>query len=482
MHDVFISYSNKDKNAAVAVCHALESDGIRCWIAPRDVLAGKDWSQSILDAITNAKTLVLILSQHSCTSKQVQSEVLTAVQEDRIVVPVRIENINPRGALKLQLTGTHWLDAFPPPLDPHLKKLSKTLQMLLAEGVARANEISSASGPATARQTDGEALDESDVEPRTPTALTERPQVAAEREREAPKCSEREPGEGRFPIASGPMEREESAAEDKADAHDSSTGDGASAAATSFRIEASEARSRNPEQPAVAVNAKRTWSIAASIALLLITIAAALIYEIPAGGPVIAMETSEVASPPPAASDVIALDTLEIDNSVKSVASGRIFQFELGKPITDYPSASRSAAAGVYFVYFREPYHPYRYLVANVVAGKICSIDLETDQPSNDSAKKAFEAIVERTRLIHGGPNRDVSGGAKEWYIRRLTRTGSPNPIHLRIDSVSATAPGGVEVLTGVDVHIDAFMDYDDMWAECIQPALQPARSQRELR
>lgn len=133
MHDVFISYSGRDKNAADAVCHALEADGIRCWIAPRDIFAGKDWSESILTAILNCKVFVLVLSRQSSAARQVQSEVLTAVAENRIVVPFRIEDIYPGGALRLQLSGTHWLDAFPPPLDPHLKKLSETLRLLMGE-------------------------------------------------------------------------------------------------------------------------------------------------------------------------------------------------------------------------------------------------------------------------------------------------------------------------------------------------------------
>ena len=41
-HDVFISYAAKDRTVAEAACAALESEGIRCWIAPRDVLPGAD--------------------------------------------------------------------------------------------------------------------------------------------------------------------------------------------------------------------------------------------------------------------------------------------------------------------------------------------------------------------------------------------------------------------------------------------------------
>ncbi|MFP4660789.1 MAG: TIR domain-containing protein [Halanaerobiales bacterium] len=36
-HDVFISYSTRDKHVADAVCNALEYNKIRCWIAPRDI-------------------------------------------------------------------------------------------------------------------------------------------------------------------------------------------------------------------------------------------------------------------------------------------------------------------------------------------------------------------------------------------------------------------------------------------------------------
>ncbi|HXQ15450.1 MAG TPA: toll/interleukin-1 receptor domain-containing protein [Caulobacteraceae bacterium] len=42
-HDVFISYSSKDKTTADAICALLERDGAKCWIAPRDILPGEAW-------------------------------------------------------------------------------------------------------------------------------------------------------------------------------------------------------------------------------------------------------------------------------------------------------------------------------------------------------------------------------------------------------------------------------------------------------
>jgi hypothetical protein len=66
-HDIVISHSSKDKKIADAACVCLEPRGIRCWVAPRDIVAGADWSASISDA----KAMVLILSSHSNVSKQV---------------------------------------------------------------------------------------------------------------------------------------------------------------------------------------------------------------------------------------------------------------------------------------------------------------------------------------------------------------------------------------------------------------------------
>ena len=44
-HDIFISYSTKDKNTADAICHVLEQNNLKCWIAPRNIASGKNYAQ-----------------------------------------------------------------------------------------------------------------------------------------------------------------------------------------------------------------------------------------------------------------------------------------------------------------------------------------------------------------------------------------------------------------------------------------------------
>jgi len=79
--DVFISYASQDAAVANAVVDALEKQGIRCWIAPRDVTPGEFYAGVIVHAIDAAKATVLILSQHAAASVYVLREVERAASK-----------------------------------------------------------------------------------------------------------------------------------------------------------------------------------------------------------------------------------------------------------------------------------------------------------------------------------------------------------------------------------------------------------------
>src|SRR5205823_982242 len=66
-HDVFVSYSWKDKTVADASCVALAAKRMRCWITPRDVMPGKCWARAVLAAIEDSRVIVLIYSAHANT-------------------------------------------------------------------------------------------------------------------------------------------------------------------------------------------------------------------------------------------------------------------------------------------------------------------------------------------------------------------------------------------------------------------------------
>jgi hypothetical protein len=133
-HDVFISYSSRDKPVADAVVAGLENKGIRCWVAPRDITPGSSWGDAIINAIEGSRFMVIILSGNSNRSKQVVREVERAVANNVIIIPFRIENIDPTGAMAYFLSTEHWLDAVTPPLERHIEKLQTTLQLFMSKG------------------------------------------------------------------------------------------------------------------------------------------------------------------------------------------------------------------------------------------------------------------------------------------------------------------------------------------------------------
>jgi hypothetical protein len=131
--DIFVSYCTKsDRDAAYDLVAHVESRGIECWIAPRDVQGGMEWAAEIVTAITVAKVMVLIFSASANASPQVRREVMLSVHRGVRVVPFRIEDIAPAASLEYFLGGHQWLDAFPPPLEPHYARLVTCLNTLLA--------------------------------------------------------------------------------------------------------------------------------------------------------------------------------------------------------------------------------------------------------------------------------------------------------------------------------------------------------------
>ncbi len=130
-HEVFISFSQKDKATADAACAMLEANGVRCWIAPRDIPYGQNWGEGILAGINRSRVMVLIFSSNANESHHVHREVERAVNRGMPVLPFRIENVSPGRGLEYFLSLPNWLDAFTPPLEPYLQTLVTSVKALL---------------------------------------------------------------------------------------------------------------------------------------------------------------------------------------------------------------------------------------------------------------------------------------------------------------------------------------------------------------
>jgi len=133
-HQVFISYASEninsttsDRQVADQICSALESQGIRCWIAHRDILPGDAWMDAISDAVDQAKIVILVFSANTENSKWVKDEIGLALEENKKIIPFRIQDVYPQRALKLLKARCQWMDAFTKPQEKHMEQLVETV-------------------------------------------------------------------------------------------------------------------------------------------------------------------------------------------------------------------------------------------------------------------------------------------------------------------------------------------------------------------
>lgn len=130
-HEVFISHASQDKNIANDVCKCLESIDIHCWIAPRDIVPGVKFADGIIDGIEGSSLFLLILSEKSNDSPQVEREVERAVNKRLPILTVRIEDVKLSKSMEFFLSNHHWLDAINRSPNVYLNQLKDATKQLL---------------------------------------------------------------------------------------------------------------------------------------------------------------------------------------------------------------------------------------------------------------------------------------------------------------------------------------------------------------
>ena len=127
-HDVFISYAQPDKAVADAIVAKLETIGVTCWIAHRDIDAGTEFQKQIVDAISHCQVVVVVLSPAADDSIYVSNEVSTALEARRRVIPFVIQDFEfSKSRFSLSLKNIHRLNATTLPLESHLENLARTI-------------------------------------------------------------------------------------------------------------------------------------------------------------------------------------------------------------------------------------------------------------------------------------------------------------------------------------------------------------------
>ncbi len=136
-HDVFVSFSFSDREAAENLVNLLSSRyGISCWICTYDLNGGSLYKDLIPDAIDAAQAVVFVQSEHSIASREVPKEIGIAFDAEKTIIPFRLDETPLKGALRYDLYGLEYIDGTVPSFEARVAELAECILRVLGRGGA----------------------------------------------------------------------------------------------------------------------------------------------------------------------------------------------------------------------------------------------------------------------------------------------------------------------------------------------------------
>jgi formylglycine-generating enzyme required for sulfatase activity len=103
--DAFISHASVDAQLALAICEGLEGRGLTCWIAPRDVGSEGTYGTEIIKGLRDCETFLIVLTQSSSASQQVEREAERASFYQKRIIPLAVGQSEPGERLEFYTAG-----------------------------------------------------------------------------------------------------------------------------------------------------------------------------------------------------------------------------------------------------------------------------------------------------------------------------------------------------------------------------------------
>lgn len=92
MHDVFISYARPDSDVASRLAEALQPYHLSIFMDVETLVSGEDFSVQVTQEIAEARAVVVVLSRHAQRSHWVQQELVSALEQDKLVIPLLLDD------------------------------------------------------------------------------------------------------------------------------------------------------------------------------------------------------------------------------------------------------------------------------------------------------------------------------------------------------------------------------------------------------
>ena len=119
-YDVFISYSRRDYvdesynvipgNGIAEIQNVFDENGITYWFDKDGIYSGQEFIEIITGAIAESKMLIFISSKHSNESMWTAGEIFEALDGEKAIIPVKIDNSQYNKKFKLLIRPLDYID------------------------------------------------------------------------------------------------------------------------------------------------------------------------------------------------------------------------------------------------------------------------------------------------------------------------------------------------------------------------------------
>jgi len=90
----FISYSKTSRGFASELAKSLKAAGFKVWLDQLDIPTGARWDDEVEKALTQCEIFMVILTQQSIASHNVKDEIGYAIDSNKRIMPILLENVN----------------------------------------------------------------------------------------------------------------------------------------------------------------------------------------------------------------------------------------------------------------------------------------------------------------------------------------------------------------------------------------------------
>ncbi|MBN1417224.1 MAG: toll/interleukin-1 receptor domain-containing protein [Planctomycetes bacterium] len=133
-YDAFISHASVDVEVVGHVVRFVESKGLHCWIAPRDIPPGSEWAATIMQAIVPGRVFVLFYTEAAGGSPHIKRELAFAAERKLIIILVLLGSARAGGEIEYFAKTNQWMMMSLPPTKEEMTRLADWIRQLSGRG------------------------------------------------------------------------------------------------------------------------------------------------------------------------------------------------------------------------------------------------------------------------------------------------------------------------------------------------------------